>query len=198
MCHSVQRYCGWHRIPTTIPDPIRFLPIYLLHGWRERKYRPRAVRDRFLNDACLSRHEGTPAAAGMNRTQSPPGHTSRARRKTCCHGGVGMNCTRGRPPVRLIQLQGSRSTPKQGTNFAPAPSRAAKPPPRHPSSHLHQSQSGQRDSNPRHSAWEADALPTELCPRTLLSLSMGLMLLVASCRLLLPLHAPCIHATQTR
>ena len=42
-------------------------------------------------------------------------------------------------------------------------------------------QSGQRDSNPRHSAWEADALPTELCPRTLLSLSMGLMLLIAGC-----------------
>ena len=26
-------------------------------------------------------------------------------------------------------------------------------------------QSGQRDSNPRHSAWEADALPTELRPQ---------------------------------
>src|SRR5690606_8971180 len=26
--------------------------------------------------------------------------------------------------------------------------------------------SGRRDSNPRHSAWEADALPTELLPRT--------------------------------
>ncbi len=36
-----------------------------------------------------------------------------------------MNCTRGRPPVRLIQLQGSRSTPKQGTDFAPKRLRAA-------------------------------------------------------------------------
>jgi hypothetical protein len=31
-----------------------------------------------------------------------------------------MNRTRGRPPVRLIQLQGSRSPPEQGTDFAPA------------------------------------------------------------------------------
>ena len=32
------------------------------------------------------------------------------------------------------------------------------------------------------SAWEADALPTELCPRTFDSLSMGLMLLIAHSR----------------
>ena len=106
-------------------------------------------------------HEPRPAADGINRTQSPPKHTSHARRKTCCHGGVGMNCTRGRPAVWLSQIQRSE----------PAPRRAPTSPPRHraqpshhhtPSNHLHQS--GQRDSNPRHSAWEADALPTELCP----------------------------------
>ena len=99
----------------------------------------------------------------MNRTQTPPKYTSRTRRKTCCHGGVGMNCTRGRPAVWLSQIQRSE----------PAPSRAPTSPPRHhaqpshhdpPSNHLNQS--GQRDSNPRHSAWEADALPTELCPHT--------------------------------
>ena len=105
-----------------------------------------------------------------------------------------MNPTLVGPPVQLIQFHSSQPAPEQGTDFTPATSRPAH---HHtPSSHLHQS--GQRDSNPRHSAWEADALPTELCPRTLLSLSMGLMLLVTSCRLLLRLHAPCIHATQTR
>ena len=56
-----------------------------------------------------------------------------------------------RLPVRLIQLQGSEPAPQQDTEFASATSRPAQSPP-HPSNHLHQS--GQRDSNPRHSAWE--------------------------------------------
>ena len=58
-------------------------------------------------------------AAGRNRTQSPPKHGSHAHRKTYCHGGVGMNRTQGRPPVRLIQLQSARSAPKQAPDFAP-------------------------------------------------------------------------------
>ena len=135
-------------------------------------------------------------AAGRNRTQSPPKHRSHARRKTYCHGGVGMNRTQGRPAVRLIQLQSARSAPKQAPDLAPGTVARSTFTTTPPSAIPHQS--GQRDSNPRHSAWEADALPTELCPRTLISLSMGLMLLVASCRLLLRLHAPCIHSTQTR
>ena len=120
------------------------------------------------------------AAGGRNRSQSPPKHTLRAHRKTYCHGGVGINPARGRPPIRLTQLHGSQSASEEGTTsplFG-----CAQPSHQHhtPSNHLHQS--GQRDSNPRHSAWEADALPTELCPRTFDSLSMGLMLLIAHFR----------------
>jgi hypothetical protein len=46
-----------------------------------------------------------------------------------------MNRTRGRPPVRLIQLHGSQPAPEQGTDFTPVRLPAAKPPPRplHPS-----------------------------------------------------------------
>jgi hypothetical protein len=40
-----------------------------------------------------------------------------------------MNRTLGRPPARLIQLQGSRSPPEQGTDFTPVRLPAAKPPP---------------------------------------------------------------------
>ena len=130
LCHSVQRYCGWHRIPTTIPDPIRFLPISSPHSWRERRYRPGAVRARFLYDAWLGRHEGTPVTNGINRTQSPPKHTSHARHKTYCHGGVGTNPARRRSPIRLTQLHGSQSAPEKGTDFASA-TRPAHPPP-HP------------------------------------------------------------------
>ena len=42
-------------------------------------------------------------------TYRAPKHTLPAHRKTSCHGGVGRNRTGGRPPGRLIQLQGARS-----------------------------------------------------------------------------------------
>ena len=131
-------------------------------GGHQRRYRRRGGLGPVLA-RCFTRgrHEPSPTAAGINRTQSPPKHTSHARRKTCCHGGVGINPNRGRPLVRLTQLHGSQSAPEQGTTSRPFGS--ARPShPVTPTSHPHQS--GQRDSNPRHSAWEADALPTELCP----------------------------------
>ena len=98
----------------------------------------------------------------MSRTQRAPKHTSRARDKTYCHGGVGMSRTLVRLLVRLTQLHGSQPAPEQGTDLAPAPWTSTRITDT-PSNHPHQSE--QRDSNPRHSAWEADALPTELCPR---------------------------------
>jgi hypothetical protein len=87
------------------------------------------------HDTSRGHHEPRPRANGTNRTQTPPKHTSRARRKTSCHGGVGMNPTLVRPPVQLTQLQGSQPAPEQGADFTPATSRPAQPPPHplHPS-----------------------------------------------------------------
>jgi hypothetical protein len=101
----------------------------------------------------------------MNRTQSPPKHTSHARRKTCCHGGVGINTARGRPPSRLTQLHGSQSASEEGTT---SPLFGCARPSRHRTPANHPHQSGQRDSNPRHSAWET-RVPSCACARKCLA-----------------------------
>ena len=55
-------------------------------------------------------------------------------------------------------------------------------------------ESGIRDSNPRHSAWEADTLPTELIPRLMLGKMSTLDLLRCQVKLRTRVTLSCLDA----